>query len=303
MQMKRTTSALCLLLLLNLTSPSSQNKNIKDDMGYWHVLGSPPQRIISLAPNVTEILFALGLENKIIGVTRFCNYPQQAQTKNRIGGMIDPDLEKIIELQPDLIIAFRGNPLRLVRRLKDLELPVFVLEEGTTLQSVFVLIHKIGQITRKEKTAEDLVARLRDHFKRIETSLKHVENRPEVFINLYGKSLWTCGNKSFLNDLVMKAKGVNVAGDIPRSWFSYNREELIHQNPEYIVVISKSDADFLEVKTWFTKESHLESIQAVQRGNIYFLNEDLITRPGPRLFQALDQLAKILHPSIIKDGR
>ena len=303
MQMKRTTSALCLLLLLNLTSPGSQNKNIKDDMGYWHVLGSPPQRIISLAPNVTEILFALGLENKIIGVTRYCNYPQQAQTKNRIGGMIDPDLEKIIELQPDLIIAFRGNPLRLVQRLKDLELPVFVLEEGTTLQSVFVLIHKIGQITRKEKTAGDLVARLRDHFKRIETSLKDVENRPKVFINLYGKSLWTCGNKSFLNDLVMKAKGINVAGDIPRAWFSYNREELIHQNPEYIVVICKSDADFFEVKTWFTKESHLENIQAVQKGNIYFLNEDLITRPGPRLFQAFDQLAQILHPSIIKDGR
>ncbi len=272
-------------------------------MGYWHVLGSPPQRIISLAPNVTEILFALGLEKKIIGVTRYCNYPQQAQTKNRIGGMIDPDLEKIIELQPDLIIAFRGNPLRLVRRLKDLELPVFVLEEGTTLQSVFVLIHKIGQITRKEKTAEDLVTRLHDHFKRIETSLKDVENRPKVFINLYGKSLWTCGNKSFLNDLVSKAKGVNVAGDIARAWFSYNREELIHQNPEYIVIISRSDADFLEVKKWLTKEAHLESIQAVQKGNIYFLNEDLITRPGPRLLQAFDQLAQILHPSFIKDSR
>jgi iron complex transport system substrate-binding protein len=303
MKMKRVTPALCLLFLLNLTSPGSQNKNIKDDLGYWHVLGSPPQRIISLAPNVTEILFALGLEKKVIGVTRYCNYPQQAQTKNRIGGMVDPDLEKIIDLQPDLIIAFRGNPLRLVRRLKDLELPVFVLEEGTTLQSVFVLIHKIGQITRKEKTAEDLVTRLRDHFERIDTSLKDVENRPKVYINLYGKSLWTCGNKSFLNDLVLKAKGVNVAGDIPRAWFSYNREELIHRNPEYIVVISKSDADFLEVKTWFTKEAHLESIQAVQTGNIFFLNEDLITRPGPRLFQAFGQLAQILHPSFFKDGR
>ena len=301
--MKHITPALCLLFLLNLTNPGGQNKNIKDDLGYWHVLGSPPQRIISLAPNVTEILFALGLEKKIIGVTRYCNYPKKAQTKTRIGGMVDPNLEKIIDLRPDLIIAFRGNPLRLVRRLKDLDLPVFVLEEGATLQSVFVLIHKIGQITRKEKAAEDLVARLSDHFKRIETSLKDVENRPKVFINLYGKSLWTCGNKSFMNDLVLKAKGVNAAGDIPRAWFSYNREELIHQDPEYIVVISKSSADFLKVRTWFTKEAHLESIQAVQKGNIYFLNEDLITRPGPRLFQAFDQLARILHPSFLMDGR
>lgn len=303
MLLNRTTSALCFLFILNLITSGNQNLTIKDDLGYTHVLGNPPQRIISLAPNVTEILFALGLEKKIIGVTRYCNYPEQAQTKNRIGGMVDPDLEKIIDLRPDLIIAFRGNPLRLVRRLKDLELPVFVLEEGTTLESVFVLIHRIGQITRKEKAAESIVAPLRENLKRIETSLKNVDKRPKVFIDLYGKGLWTCGKKSFMNDLVLKAKGVNAAGEIPRAWFSYNREELIHQNPEYIVVISKSDSDFLEVKTWFTKEAHLEGIKAVQKGNIYFLNEDLITRPGPRLFQAFDQLARILHPSFFKDGQ
>ena len=118
MLLNRTTSALCFLFILNLITSGNQNLTIKDDLGYTHVLGNPPQRIISLAPNVTEILFAVGLEKKIIGVTRYCNYPEQAQTKNRIGGMVDPDLEKIIDLRPDLIIAFRGNPLRLVRRLK-----------------------------------------------------------------------------------------------------------------------------------------------------------------------------------------
>ncbi|UCE39975.1 MAG: ABC transporter substrate-binding protein [Candidatus Aminicenantes bacterium] len=297
------TLALCLLFILDITALGNQSLTIKDDMGHTHVLGDPPQRIISLAPNVTEILFALGLENKIIGVTRYCNYPKQAQTKNLIGGLVDPDLEKIIDLRPDLIIAFRGNPLSVVHRLKDLDLPVFVLEEGTTLESVFDLILKIGQITRKEKAAESLIIPLRENLNKIVQSLKSVETRPKVFFNLYGKGLWTCGKKCFLNDLVLKAKGVNAAGGIPRAWFSYNREELIHQNPEYIVVIGKSNSDFLEVKTWFTKEAHLESILAVQKGNIYFLNEDLITRPGPRLFQAFDQLVRILHPSILKDGQ
>jgi iron complex transport system substrate-binding protein len=294
-------SFLCLLSILSPSTSASQNQTIKDDLGQTHVLGDPPQRIISLAPNITEILFALGLDEEIVGVTRYCNYPEKAQTKNRIGGVIDPDLEKIIDLQPDLVIAFRGNPLRMVHRLKDLGLPVFVLDEGTTLVSVFNLIHKMGRITRKEMKAENLITSLRENLLSTETRLKKASEKPRVFIDLYGRGLWTFGKKSVLNDLVSKAKGKNVAGEIPRAWFNYNREELIHQNPEFIVVISKSESDFLDVKAWITEEAHLESIQAVQKGNIYFLDEDLIARPGPRLFQALNQLARILHPTLFEN--
>lgn len=301
MKKKCARTTIGLLFIFNLAIPASQDTTIKDDLGYTYVLGVPPQRIISLAPNVTEILFALGLEKRIIGVTRYCNYPEQAQTKNHIGGIVDPNLEKIIDLRPDLIIAFRGNPLRLIQRLKDLKLPVFVLEAGTTLESVFFLIKRIGLITRREKEAEDLVDRLLGNLKRMETSLKNVETRPKVFINLHGKGLWTCGKNSFLNDLVLKAKGVNIAGKVSRAWFSYNREELIHQNPDYIVVITKLKEDFLRVKKWFTKEAHLESIQAVQKENIYSLNEDLVTRQGPRIFEALDRLAHILHSASFKN--
>lgn len=291
------------LLLLNPAALGSQNVTIKDDLGNTHVLGAPPRRIISLAPNVTEILFALGLENHIVGVTRYCNYPKNAQTKTQIGGLVDPDLEKIIDLSPDLIIAFRGNPLRLVQRLKDLKLPVFVLESGTTLESVFVLIERIGLVTRRENAAQGLVDLLRKNLIRVRDALKDAQTRPKVFINLHGKGLWTCGKDSFLNDLVLQAKGVNIAGDIGRAWFNYNREELIHQNPEYIIVITKLEEDFLEVKKWFTKAAHLESIRAVQKKNIYYLNEDLVTRPGPRIFEAVDQLARLLHPSSFKDGK
>jgi iron complex transport system substrate-binding protein len=301
--LKNFASVLGLLFILSLVAFGSQDATIKDDLGEMHVLGAPPQSIISLAPNVTEILFGLGLEEKIVGVTRFCNHPKNAQTKTRIGGMIDPDLEKIIALRPDLVIAFRGNPLQAIQRLKDLGLPVFVCEEGTNLDSVFSLIKKIGLVTRKEKAAENLVARLHRDLERIETSLENVKIRPKVFISLYGKGLWTCGKGSFLNDLVLKAKGTNIAGNVPRAWFSFNREELIHQNPEYIVVIAKSEANFLEVKEWFTKEAHMEIIQAVQKENICYLNEDLVTRPGPRIFEALGQLARILHSSSIKEGK
>lgn len=305
--MKRITKyaapVICLLLALNLPTPGSQNPTIMDDLGNMHVLGNPPQRIISLAPNVTEILFALGLEKNIVGVTRFCNYPKKAQTKTRIGGLVDPDLEKIVDLRPDLIIAFRGNPLRLVKRLKDLKLPVFVLESGTTLESVFDLVDKIGLVTRREKAAEDLIGVLHGTLERVAGTLTNVNTRPKVFLNLHGKGLWTCGKTGFLNDLVMKAKGVNIAGNVARAWFTYNREELIHQNPEFIVVITKSKSDFQGVKEWFTEAAHLERVKAVQQKNIFFLDEDLVTRPGPRIFKAVDQLARILHPSSFKDGK
>jgi len=298
---KSVATVFCLLFVLLHLSPAGQNQTIMDALGQTHVLGDPPQRIVSLAPNVTEILFALGLEKEIVGVTRYCNYPEKARTKERIGGMIDPDLEKIIQIKPDLVIAFRGNPLRMVHRLKDLGLPVFVLDEGTTLESVFVLIQKIGRITRREKAAENLISPLRGNLESIKNRLKKASQKPKVFIDLYGKGLWTFGAKSLLNDLVSNALGENIAGQIPRAWFNYTREEIIHQNPDFIVIISKSFADFREIKTWITEKSHLESVKAVQKGNIYFLDEDLIARPGPRLFQAFAQLARILHPSLFKE--
>ena len=301
--LKCAASVLCLFFFIRPAICGNQGLTIQDDLGYTHVLGTPPQKIISLAPNVTEILFALGLENRIIGVTRFCNHPKMAQEKTRIGGMVDPDLEKIIDLHPDLIIAFRGNPLRLIQRLKSLDLPVFVLEAGTTLESVFSLIQRIGLVTQRENAAKDLVGHLSGKLEKIRDRLKNVRARPRIFINLHGKGLWTCGNNSFMNDLVKEAKGTNIAGEFPRAWFSYNREELIHQNPDHIVVLAKIEKDFLEVKKWFVEEAHLGSIHAVQKDKISFLNEDLVTRPGPRIFEAFEQLARLLHPSSFEDDK
>jgi iron complex transport system substrate-binding protein len=294
--------ALWLLTHLTLSAPYIQEKSIMDDLGEIHILGSPPERIISLAPNITEILFALGLEEKIVGVTRYCNYPINARTKTRIGGLVDPDLEKIIHLQPDLVIAYRGNPLNLVHRLKDLGLPVFVLEAGTTVESALHLIERIGVVTRKEKASQGLVTRLKKNYKKIRDRLANADIRPKVFINLHGKGLWTCGKNTFLNDLVLKAEAINIAGEVDRAWFNYNREELIHQNPDYIVVITKSKEDFLDVKTWFKEQSHLGSIEAIQNENIFLLNEDLVTRLGPRIFEAFEQLARILHSSSFEAG-
>lgn len=115
---------------------AGQSRTIKDDLGREWTIGPPPRRIVSLAPNVTEILFALGLEERIVGVTRYCDYPAGALNKDKVGGLVDPGLEKISALKPDLILAFRGNPVRALGKMRSLGLPVFSLEPGTSLESL-----------------------------------------------------------------------------------------------------------------------------------------------------------------------
>ena len=285
-------------LVLSLASFcfGGQSKTIKDALGYSHIVNTPPQKIISLAPNLTEILFALDLGKKVVGVTRYCDYPKEALEKEKIGGLVDLNLEKIKALNPDLIIGFRGNPLRILKRLKSLQLPVFTLEMGTSIESIYRIIHNIGVITIKGREAEMLIHSIKKEHERVQLALRDVSHQPKVFFILYGMGLWTGGKDSFINDITKKAKGINIAGQIQRKWLLFNREQLIHENPEFIIIISKSQEQFNKAKIWMKNKAYLETLRAVQADSIYFLDENLATRPGPRIIQALAQIARILHP-------
>lgn len=292
-------SYLFLFFILSLTSIGTQEKILKDSLGTVYSPSSPPQRIVSLAPNITEILFAIGLGERIVGVTRYCDYPSEALAKEKIGGMVDPNLEKIKSLNPDLVIGFRGNPIRLLKRLKTLDIPVFALEIGSNLETVFSVIEIIGKITKKEKEAEALASSLKKKYRKIQTDLHSVLRLPKVFLALHGKGLWTCGKESFLDDLLTKAKGVNIAGNVPRKWLNYNREQLIHEDPEIIIILAKSKEEFEKAREWMRKNAALQGVRAVKENHIYFLDENLATRPGPRLVEAFVQIAHFLHPELL----
>jgi len=287
---------LSLILAFIPTLVSAQNKSIQDDVGNVFNLTAAPQRLISLAPNITEILFCLGLGEKIIGVTRYCDYPIAALQKEKIGGLLDPDIEKIKALNPDLIIAFRGNPLNTLKKLQVLHLPVFILDIGNDLESVLKIIEKIGRITHSDREAAALLKTLSDKYQKVEEALAGVIDKPRVFLNLHSLGLWTCGKESYLNDLFLKAKSLNIAGRIAKKWLEYKKEQLIKDNPDVIIILAKTEDDFVAAQNLFRRQSGLREIRAVKTGRIYFLDENITSRFGPRLYDALAELARLLHP-------
>jgi iron complex transport system substrate-binding protein len=296
------TARICgpLVLVLVLISPATplnaQVATIKDDVGNVFSLHKPPQRIISLAPNITEILFALGLGDRVAGVTRYCDYPAGALKKEKIGGMLDPDIERIQALDPDLIIGFRGNPLGALKKLQDLHARVFTLDIGMDLPSVYPLIAKIGRVTFKEIEAHRLVQSLKKKYDSVERALEGISQQPRVFLNIHGMGLSTCGRESYFNDLLARAKGVNIAGGVPQNWLEYNREQFLKDNPDVIVILTKSQRDFEKAKDWLKAQSGFSRIQAIGSGRVYFMDENPASRFGPRLFDALLELARLLHP-------
>jgi iron complex transport system substrate-binding protein len=269
-----------------------QETVIYDDFNTPFTLAGPPQRIVSLAPNITEILFALGLGGRIVGVTRYCDYPAQALQKEKIGGMVDPNLERIQALRPDLIIGFRGNPLG--------RFPVFVLDLGSSLDGLFQTIEKVGRVTRADGPAAEVVANLREKHQAIRQALRNSSKRPEVFLSVYGQGLWTCGAGSYLNDLLIQAGGLNIAGKTGRRWLQLNREQLINENPDVIIIMAKDKERFSQAGESFRADSRLKDVQAVKDNNIHLLDENVAGRFGPRLIDALEAVARILHPEVFE---
>jgi iron complex transport system substrate-binding protein len=288
---------LCALAAAPLRATQASPATIRDALGRTFTLpAATPSRIVSMAPNITEILFALGLGPHVVGVTRFCDYPPDALKLPRIGGLVDPNIEIIQSLAPDLVIAFRGNPLRILNRLVGLRMPVFVLDIGTGLDALYSLIEDLGLVTRTESEARALVTGLRSRTSAVEDRLRDLPKKPRVFVVLHGQGLWTCGGESYLNDLIARAGAVNIAASMPKKWALYSPERIIRDDPDAVFVLAKSQADFEAAREWLGREAHLGGLEAFGRGRIYALDENAASRFGPRLLDVLDRMARDLHP-------
>jgi iron complex transport system substrate-binding protein len=286
------------LLLLATGCPSQPVPGeFVDDLGRTVNIEKVPQRIVSVAPSNTEILFALGLGGKVVGVTTFCNYPEEALEKEKVGGFRF-DLERVVALEPDLVLATGFHYPDGVRALEDVGIPVFVLAPKT-VDEVLTNISLVGEITGKSREATRLVTSLEKRIKAITDKTKALTEaeRPRIFYLTWHDPLWTAGSGTLTNDLINKAGGENIAHDLIGHKI-IDLETVIARNPQVIIAITghggARDLPFHYVKN----EPKLRTTEAVMAGRVYQIEADIFVRPTPRMVDGLEQLAKFIHPAL-----
>jgi len=266
-----------------------------DAMGRQINVPKSVKRIVSMAPNVTEMLFLLGLDNEIVGVTDFCNYPDLAKSKTKIGGYYNPNIEVILSLSPDLIVATPdGYSKERVDRLEESGIAVFLvnpLKIDDVLDSILLL----GKATGKEEKANQEVEDMRNRIMKVKDSVAEIpENkRVKVFYEIGNDPLVTVGPENFVNDLIETAGGINIANDASNPWPVYSVEAVIMKNPDIILTAPATMVSSTEQQE--TKWDKYRTISAVKNNRIYHIDPDTLLRSGPRVVNGLEILYSLFY--------
>jgi cobalamin transport system substrate-binding protein len=292
---RRTTNLLSLMLrsflLCTITFPifASHGITLNDDLNRTVTLPSSAQRIVSLAPSITETLFALGAGDQVVGVTDFCNYPVEATTKHRVGGVTNPSLETIINLKPDLIIlSMEGNVRDDFTKLQEIGIPIFVTNPRT-LDGIHKSIGDIGILTGRTEEARQLLRSMEWS----EDSLKAlVTHEKKVLLIVSLQPLIVLGSKTFLAELLRIAGGKNIAGDSHSTYPTLSREVVVEKNPDVIIVTSNILNDNTRLLDMFPEWG---TLNAVRNHRVCPIDPDIISRPGPRVVNALRVLYNIIN--------
>jgi iron complex transport system substrate-binding protein len=268
---------------------------VTDETGRVIVLTGTPQRIVSLAPGVTEILFALNLDDRIVGVTSFCDWPEKARQKEIIGGFTNPSVEKIVSLKPDLIIATAdGNRPETVRQLEKIGLKVYTTNPSDTAGILRSVLH-IGEITGRGDAAREQNAKLQTRLDAVADRIKN-RKKPRVFFQIGMEPVITVGKQTLISDVILRAGGVNVAGEDTARYPRYSAEGVMAAAPDILLFAPMAtDREFKKVKKYWEQ---YPGIPAVKNKQIYPMNTDLIGRASPRIVDAIEQTARILHPEV-----
>jgi iron complex transport system substrate-binding protein len=274
---------------------------ITDQAGRNITLKTVPQRIVSLAPANTEILYALGLADKIAGVTDYCNYPPEAKQKPSIGGFSTPNIEEVVAKSPDLVLAANIHITKIVPQLEARGLTVMVLDPKN-IDEVMAAITLVGQVTGKEKEAQTLTSNMQQRIKAVtgRTSLSSLL-QSTCFI-VWHEPLMIAGGGTLQDELIRKAGGINIAGSfsLKAGYPDISLENFIMANPAVIIAgISMGDGGDKPLQFILT-ESRLKDIPARINNRVYGINQDIAGRAGPRIVDALEQFAKDIHPELFK---
>ncbi len=273
---------------------------ITDDLGRDVPIPKELNRIISLSPSNTEILFALGLGNKVVGVTRYCNYPPEAQEREEIGGFVSVNIEKVVSLKPDLVLADSRLQRSVVEELEKLGLSVVALGSDD-VDEILEDIELIGKITGREEIAQELTANMRNRIKAITDNTKDIkeDQLPKTLFIHELDPLRVSGPESLAHILIQLAGGHNIAADAEAKSVLYSLELLIEQDPD--VIIFNKQMGTIEITVHDLKgQPGWDVISAVKNDRIYGIDGDIISRKGPRIVDGLEEMARCIHPELFE---
>ena len=268
-----------------------------DDMGREVAIDQIPQRIVSFGPSITEILFALGLEEKVVGVGDYSDYPEAAKLKPKVGGAFNPSLEKIVELEPDLVLTVKQEQLNM--ELDALGIRFMVLDPKD-IDGIFKDIELIGKVTGTKKRAEELIKNMQDSVSQVLAQVKDVP-KVRVFFIVDATDLtlpWTAGTGSFIDALITMAGGENIAAKGQDAWVQFSLEQIVSSNPEVIIIQTMTGGIPTVSKEVLEASPAWGEMTAVKQDKMRFIDGDLVSRPGPRIVQGLEEMVKIIHPEL-----
>lgn len=286
------------MLVASCAAPASKTEQtsetypltLKNALGEEFVLEKEPERIISLAPSATEILFAIGAGDKVVARNDYDEFPPEAMELPSVGSMMDPSLEAIVAAEPDLVVASNFLSPEMVQKVIDTGIAIVSLDETTSVQATLENILHIGKIVNREDGAKKVVDDMKGTLEEVQKALEGVEKVSVYYVVGFGEGGdYTATGDTFIHDMLTLAGGDNVAGDT-EGW-SYNLETLLQKDPQVVIVATEWDT-----KSLFLAEEGYQELSAVKNQQVYEIDTDLLQIQGPRVAQGVLEIAKILHP-------
>ena len=292
MKLSRAT-ALVLALVLCLAALPTQARMVTDEMGRKVQVPDQPQRLIGLTPSLTEVFFALGLGDKVVGATTWADYPPAARKLIRVGPYVSPNMERILALKPDLVLANKdGNPPWVVERLGELGVPVYVTVPGTPAE-LPADMERLGELLGAPQAGKRLARKLRQEMAEVAQRLKGATPRPTLVV-IGSRPLVSVGEETMNHHLLTMAGGANIAAGVNQRWPRLNLEYIIEAKPQVIILSTMERGQNLERDLAYWRS--LPGVGDRPGVRVEWISSDIIDRPGPRVGQGLKNLARLIHP-------
>lgn len=276
----------------NQREQTAEATTITDYLGRVIKVTKKPERVVCLSPGATEIVAALMTDNIIVGRTEYCNYPRDITSIATVGEMLQPSIESIVALKPDMVISTTSMNEETLRKLDELQIPNVLIYERESFEGTYNTIQKIGIVIGEEEKANWMISSIKKEVLDITNKLKSVEEIPRVYYMIsFGESGdFTVGGNTFIHQIIELAKGENIAKQT-MGW-SYSLEQLVANNPDIIVAPDYMDIEMLK------KTPIYQDLKAVKENKVFLVDEDIISRQGPRIAEGLKIMARTIHPEI-----